>query len=98
VITCLYVLNFSSPGIVVETVFCDTFCFSPVLALPGFQGLDTFAVNAIPGEPYFFYWLDAYSNTKLINDLFVALVGVRSLVLKCCFQSVFLVSQQAGVS
>jgi hypothetical protein len=36
---------------VVETVFSNTFCFSPVLALLGFQGLVAFAVNVIPGEP-----------------------------------------------
>jgi hypothetical protein len=40
-----------SLGIVVETVFSNTFCFSPVLALLGFQGLVAFAVNVIPGEP-----------------------------------------------
>jgi hypothetical protein len=40
-----------SPGIVVETVFGDTFRFSPNLAIPGFQGLVTFAINMIPGEP-----------------------------------------------
>jgi hypothetical protein len=44
---------FGSPGIVVETVFGDTFRFSPNLAIPGFQGLVTFAINMIPGEPVF---------------------------------------------
>jgi hypothetical protein len=43
-----------SPGIVVETVFGDTFRFSPNLAIPGFQGLVTFAINMIPGEPGWF--------------------------------------------
>jgi hypothetical protein len=46
-------MTFGSPGIVVETVFGDTFRFSPNLAIPGFQGLVTFAINMIPGEPDF---------------------------------------------
>jgi hypothetical protein len=46
-----YFRRLGSPGIVVETVFGDTFRFSPNLAIPGFQGLVTFAINMIPGEP-----------------------------------------------
>jgi transposase len=63
---------------VVETVFSNTFCFSPVLALLGFQGLVAFAVNVIPGEPS-----DYANNREGVEQLWQSLSGGSDWAVVC---------------